>query len=202
MQQFNYIISFRVGITDCGKLSHCGLRRGVLTHGSSSDQKKEEEKKKPLSAFVYHISEARITATMVWLTPERNWGARLVKQRWKLCLVVNVRTSLDHTHARNVLFFTVPPQTAAQRLFNTILLILIWMIFFFLLSLLRQTWHIYICLHLVADLTLRRQRVTSCRTSMHVLYEQMQPKKSTSLPFLCFAIEYISTVSHCHSVWQ
>lgn len=55
-----------------GKLSHCGLRRGVLTHGSSSEQKKEEEKKKPLSAFVYHISEASITATMVWLTPERN----------------------------------------------------------------------------------------------------------------------------------
>lgn len=72
MQQFNYIVSFRVGITDCGKLSHCGLRRGVLTHGSSSDQKKEEEKNKPLSAFVYHISEASITATMVWLTPERN----------------------------------------------------------------------------------------------------------------------------------
>lgn len=88
-----------------GKLSHCGLRRGVLTHGSSSDQKKEEEKKKPLSAFVYHISEASITATMVWLTPERNWGTRLVKQRWKLCLVVNVRTSLDHTRSQCAICF-------------------------------------------------------------------------------------------------
>lgn len=166
-------------------------------------KKKEEEKKKPLSAFVYHISEASITATMVWLTPERNWGARLVKQRWKLCLVVNVRTSLDHTHARNVLsvFYSATTDCCTETV-NTNLLILIWTIFFFLLSLLRQTWHIYICLHLVADLILRRQRVTSCRTSMHVLYEQMQPKKSTSLPFLCFAIEYISTVSHCHSVWQ
>lgn len=34
-----------------GKLSHCGLRRGVLTHGSSSDQKKEEGKKETFVCF-------------------------------------------------------------------------------------------------------------------------------------------------------
>lgn len=38
-----------------------------------------------------------------------------------------------------------------------------------------------------------------CRMSMHITERADTAGKSTSLPFLCFAIEYNSTVSHCHS---
>lgn len=69
-------------------------------------------------SYYFHLSH-------FWgkLTTKMNLGAAeahaLQNNWWKLCLVVNVWTSLNHTCSCYVLFITVPPLTAAERLFNT-----------------------------------------------------------------------------------
>lgn len=164
------LFHFRWEIQAVEKLSHCGLKRGVLTHGSSHDQKK----KTYLLSFITFLGQINNR-----VDPERNWGARLVKQRWKLCLVVNVRTSLDHTRSQCAICFL----QCHHRLLHRDCLILSFLYssewFSFCLFLETNLMHhsrLFIFFAFGCWLTLRRPRVTSYRTSMHILYEQMQPK--------------------------
>ena len=155
------------------KLSHCGFRRGVLTHENGS-----------------HLSTSALRETVLlypfsWITflrqvnnrdePESKWGTRLAQrlvETLPCCECMNI--TRPHMLATCYLFFTVPPQTAAERLFNTFLLVLIWPSCIFFGT---NSWRIvrdflYFCIWLLTNL---EGTVSDfCRTSMHILYEQIQ----------------------------
>lgn len=100
--------------------------------------------------------------------PESKWGARLVKrlvETLPCCECMNI--TRPHMLATCYLcIFTVPPQTAAERLFNTILLLLIWPSCIFLGDFL------YFCIWLLTNLEGTVSDI--CGMSMHILYEQIQ----------------------------
>lgn len=150
-------------------LSHCGLRRrGASTHEEwlTFVQLCPSSKSHCICFYIGHISWGELTTC--WVNPwERvRHTQRLVKTKRLvetlalLWMYEHHSTTRTHTHtlATCCLFSTVPPQTAAERLFTTTPLVFIWLSCFFCL-LFRQTLNalisldfcFFIFLHLVAD---------------------------------------------------
>ena len=109
-------------------LSHCGLGSGVSTHKNGSlfffpplphlSKKKEKKKNTSLSMSVFHESHfwGKLTAET---NPRAKRGARLGEATGGNSALLRMYEHHSTTHAR-YLFYTAPPQTAAERLFNTI----------------------------------------------------------------------------------
>ena len=198
------IVLFLVKTTDGRKLSHCGLKTGMLTQLTLLWPFSQKSYLFSLIIFLRQVNKQDKPESDLW----SDW--------YKLCLVVNVWASLDHTCSVCAICFI----QRYHRLLQTDSFILSflysseWVLSCFCsffhqrggkaVNPLQRTVFCFFFVFLTLGfwLTSRRTVITIHRTSMHILLEQITAEKSTSLPFLCFAIEYISTVSHCHSLWQ
>lgn len=169
-------------------------------------QKKKKKKKVVLYLFSF----------ITFLRQFNNWEGTWQQWRHAPCKAIGGNSALlwmyEHhstTHARYVLSVFYSATTDCCSLFNTTPLVLIWPSCIFLLFLGgwgSNSWHIvtafvFIFLHLVCWLTRGDSEWHLQDEHAHTIWADTADK-STSLPFLSFAIEYISTVSHCHSLWQ
>lgn len=137
--------------------------------------------------------------------PDSNGGTRLVK--W------SVETALlwmyEHhstTHARYVLsvFYSATADCCRETV-NTTPLVLIWPRCYFLGGgdkLLSHRNSLFFYIFAFGCWLTRGDSEWHLQDEHAHTVQADTADKPTSLPFLCFAIEYISTVSHCHSLWQ
>lgn len=171
-------------ITDSTRrLSYCVWRRAVLTPRVG-----------PALPFAYVSPFSCITFLRQFNNedePGSSWGTCLVKRQMETlpcCECMNI----TRPHALAVCCFSQRRHRLLQRDFSYVPTERSCFVLLFLFWLIIQDFF-YFCIWLLTNLegTFTGQACTKC-TSW----------QSTSLPFLCFAIENVSTVSHCHSLWQ